>query len=101
MLASPTRPGHTQVMDQAAEKLTTLSDAKASLSKLVELALRGQRVVISRAGKPVVMLVPYRDDTSARKLGGSWEGNVTMADDFDELPADLMRAFLSDDESSP
>lgn len=87
-------------MSDSAEKMTNITEAKASLSRLVDRALRGKRVVISRAGKPLVMLVPYKEDTSPRRLGGSWQGKVTISDDFDELPTSLKRAFAGDDESS-
>jgi prevent-host-death family protein len=35
-----------------------LAEAKAKLSELIDLALQGGDVVIARAGKPVVRLVP-------------------------------------------
>ena len=28
-----------------------------------------------------------------RKLGGSWEGRVVIAEDFDELPEEILSAF--------
>jgi hypothetical protein len=39
------------------------------------------------------MLVPYRVDTTPRKLGGTWSGKVKMADDFDDLPPEMVEAF--------
>ena len=57
--------------------ITNISDAKASLSKLIELVMQGQEVVIGKAGKPVARLVPYDEDTSPRQLGaGTWKGNL-------------------------
>jgi hypothetical protein len=42
--------------------------------------------------------VPYDEDDEPRKLGG-WEGRVWIADDFDELPPDLLAAFYGEDEA--
>ena len=50
-------------------QITNISDAKASLSKLVERAMKGEEVIIGKAGKPVAKLVPYNLDTSPRQLG--------------------------------
>jgi antitoxin (DNA-binding transcriptional repressor) of toxin-antitoxin stability system len=41
---------------------------------------------------PVAKLVPFRPVVLPRRLGG-WEGQVTFADDFDELPADVAAVF--------
>jgi prevent-host-death family protein len=43
-----------------------LADAKARLSELVDLALDGGEVIIARAGKPVVRLVPANDAPATR-----------------------------------
>lgn len=73
---------------------TNVAEAKAQLSKLIERALTGEEVVISKHGKPLVKLVPYERDTRPRDLSVRiWEGDVKMADDFDELPSELMDAF--------
>ncbi len=73
---------------------TNVAEAKAQLSKLIERALTGEEVVISKHGKPLVKLVPYERDTRPRDLSVRvWEGEVKMADDFDELPPELMDAF--------
>ena len=73
--------------------ITNISDAKASLSRLVERAQRGERIIIGRAGKPVAVLTAYRANDEPRRFGGAWRGQVWMADDFDELPAGLEKAF--------
>ena len=84
-------------------QITNISEAKASLSKLIEKVLSGQEVIIGKAGKPVAKLVPYELDTSPRELGvGHWKGKIWMADDFDDLPEDILRLFTGeaeDDES--
>ena len=51
-------------------EIANIHDAKSRLSKLVEQAMRGEEVVIAKAGTPVVRLVPIQVDTSPR-----WEDN--------------------------
>ena len=80
-------------------QITNISDAKASLSKLVEKVLKGEEVIIGKAGKPVAKLVPYNLDTSPRQLGvGNWHGQIWMADDFDQLPEDVLKLFTGEAE---
>ncbi len=74
-------------------QITNISEAKSSLSSLIAQVEKGHKVIIGKAGKPVAMLVPYRPDTSPRRLGGTWSGKVKMADDFDTLPPELAEAF--------
>lgn len=46
-----------------------LHDAKTNLSRYVEQALDGEDVVIARAGKALVRLVPVDDTPRQRQLG--------------------------------
>ena len=78
-------------------EITNMHQAKSQLSKLVERALQGEEVVIARAGKPVVRLVPVQQSDKPRK-GGQWKGKVRIAEDFDELPDDIALAFGMEDE---
>ena len=38
---------------------SNIHEAKSNLSRLIELAVAGEEVIISKAGKPVARLVPY------------------------------------------
>jgi len=68
--------------------ITNISEAKASLSHLIKIIQEtNEPVIIGKAGKPVAVLSPYREETSPRELGGSWEGKVKVAEDFD-VPED-------------
>ncbi len=46
-----------------------LHDAKTHLSRYVDQALAGEEVVIARAGKPLVRLVPLMGEPPPRRLG--------------------------------
>lgn len=67
--------------------------AKTHLSELVERALDGEEVVITRRGVPAVKLVPAARPGGISALIGAWSGQVTIADDFDELPPEIGKAF--------
>jgi len=70
----------------------TVSEAKAQLSRLIESALQGEEIVITRAGKAVVRLAVIEAEREPRNLDlGFWRGAVEIADDFDApLPDDLL-----------
>jgi prevent-host-death family protein len=69
-----------------------MHEAKTNLSRLVERALEGEEVILTRRGKPAVRLVPERAGGFA-SLFGVWEGRVHIAEDFDELPDDIAERF--------
>ena len=76
-------------------QITSISEAKATLSKLVEKVLHGEEIIIGKAGKPVAKLVPYHLDPAPRELGvGSWRSNVWIANDFDDQSDEILNLFL-------
>jgi prevent-host-death family protein len=72
--------------------ITNISEAKAQLSALIERVLRGEEVIIGKAGKPVARIVKYERREAARQPG-ALAGRITIADDFDALPDDIAEAF--------
>ena len=62
-------------------KIVNMHEAKSTLSRLVEEAEAGEEIVLARAGKPVVTLVPVRP--ARRRRLGRWKGKVVMSEDFD------------------
>ena len=82
--------------------ITNITEAKANLSRLVEKVLHGEEVIIGKAGKPVAKLVPFEYERSPRDLEqGIWKDRVWMAEDFDALPADILKAFTGEDDDEP
>lgn len=75
-----------------------MHEAKTNFSRLVESARRGEDVIVERSGRPVAKIVPYDEPRGLLALEGIWKGKVEIADDFDELPEDLQRAFGMIDE---
>jgi prevent-host-death family protein len=70
-----------------------MHEAKTQLSRLVESALEGEQIVVTRRGEPAVRLVPERPAGGFASLAGAWRDQVHVAEDFDELPDDIADAF--------
>jgi antitoxin (DNA-binding transcriptional repressor) of toxin-antitoxin stability system len=56
--------------------------------QLLDRAAAGEEIVIARAGPPIARLVGLSGASSQRRIPGGWRGQVTMTEDFDELPAE-------------
>jgi prevent-host-death family protein len=68
-------------------------EAKTHLSRLLQRVAAGEEIVISRAGKPLARLVPFRKPNRNRTLGQD-KGRYTVPNDFNApLPDDLIDAF--------
>ena len=78
--------------------ITNIHQTKTQLSRLIEQVLKGEEIVIAKAGKPVAKLVPYQEEFQPRKPGGRWKGKIWMSKDFDELPAEVEAAFQGEAE---
>ncbi len=71
-----------------------MHEAKSNLSRLVDRALAGDDVVITRHGEPVGRLVAITPDPpSMASLRGTWQGRVKVADDMEALPPDISDAL--------
>ncbi len=65
-----------------------MHDAKSRLSQLVEMAKNGEEVVIAKNGVPEARLVPF--NPRPKNWFGMDEGKIWMANDFNELPDDIL-----------
>jgi prevent-host-death family protein len=69
----------------------SIYDARSRLSRLIDLAEKGDSVVITRHGRSVARIVPAI--RVPRRLG-SLRGKIRVAEDFDApLPDDLLSSF--------
>ncbi len=73
-------------------------EAKTNLSKLLEQALNGEEIIIAKAGKPLVRLVPVREKKES--CFGMDAGKIKIADDFDVLDEDILAAFYGENDES-
>lgn len=74
------------------ERVHTLSEAKARLSAILDQIEQGDEVIITRMGRPVARLVPFKVARRAARLGFA-AGTVEIAEDFDVWGEDEARAF--------
>ena len=81
-------------------KTVNIHQAKTHLSRLLEEAISGEEIVIAKAGKAMVRLVPYKEEKTPREPGG-WEGKVWIAPDFDETDEEIIRLFEDGDVFPP
>jgi prevent-host-death family protein len=70
-----------------------MHEAKSQLSRLVELAESGEEVIIQRSGRPAARLVAVQRRRPVAEAFGTLHGQIELADDFDELPADFAEHF--------
>jgi prevent-host-death family protein len=62
-------------------------EAKTHLSRLLERAMAGEEVVIMRAGRRLVRLIPVENAPVHRTLGTA-KGDFVVPDDFDQPLSD-------------
>ncbi|MDD5306247.1 MAG: type II toxin-antitoxin system prevent-host-death family antitoxin [Deltaproteobacteria bacterium] len=73
-------------------EVTNISEAKARLSALIDKVTAGEEVIIGKAGRPVAKIVRYNSSEEPRRPG-ALRGKITIAVDFDDLPADVAESF--------
>jgi prevent-host-death family protein len=73
--------------------VVNIHQAKTHLSKVVDEAAAGREVIIAKAGRKVVRLVPIESQPRRKKFGGL-KGRITVPDDFNApLDAGVIAAF--------
>ncbi len=68
----------------------SVHEAKTHLSALLVRVEAGERIVIARSGKPIATLVAISTRPEKRVMGSD---AIKIAEDFDELPKSMRRAF--------
>ena len=67
----------------------TIHQAKTNLSKLIQLALSGEEVIIAKRNFPMVRLVALPEARHQRRIGGAKDAIKFIAEDFDAPMADF------------
>lgn len=60
-----------------------IHEAKTHFSKLLERVLKGEEVIIAKAGKPVARILPVVANVSPR-VPGIDKGKITIMPNFDD-----------------
>ena len=76
--------------------MVNVYEAKTTLSELLKQVEAGEDVVIARAGKPVVRLVPVERRVGTRPGRGAAKGRMWIADNFDDSMPDIEAAFAGE-----
>jgi prevent-host-death family protein len=71
----------------------TIREAKKHLSRLVEGAAYGKPFIITKAGKPMVKVVPLAEMGADRRLG-FMSGEIFVPDDFDRMSSGSITALF-------
>jgi prevent-host-death family protein len=79
-------------------KSVNIHQAKTHLSRLVEEAARGEEIIIAKAGKPMVRLVPVTSSEGSRPLG-SLAGRVRESEGWWAPDREIEALFYGDDEA--
>lgn len=72
-------------------------EAKSKLSQMINKALEGEEVIITRNGEEVVKLTPVH--AKKGEWLGMYEGQIEIADDFDDLDDETMAYFTGEAET--
>lgn len=70
----------------------TVSEAQINLVDLIDAAVSGEEIIITREGGPSVQLVP-RILTTRKRQFGSAKGLIFLSADFDE-PLDELKEYM-------
>ncbi|MCC6743366.1 MAG: type II toxin-antitoxin system prevent-host-death family antitoxin [Acidobacteria bacterium] len=69
-------------------QLIDIEQAKASLNDLLDAAVRGQEIILTRDAQPIAKIVPFTQER-LRPRFGSARGRIHVAEDFDAPLADF------------
>ena len=74
-------------------------EAKSKLSQMINKALEGEEVVITRNGDDTVKLVPAQNDKKGSWIG-MWKGKIKVHDSFDKpLDEETLAYFTGETET--
>jgi prevent-host-death family protein len=73
-----------------------IHEAKTHLSRLVELAAKGEAFIIAKAGRPMVKVVPLESaEVGTDRRLGFMAGEIAVPDDFDQMAEDEIATRFS------
>lgn len=70
-------------------KQFNIAIAKAQFSKLVKMALQGEKIVIAKDNKPLLQLLPVDKASRKRRPGSAKDEILKVAGDFSDTPEDF------------
>ncbi len=75
-----------------------IHEAKTQLSRLIDLAVKGEPFIIAKSGKPLVKVIRLdASEKKARRLG-FMAGQIQVPDDFDMMGQNVIADLFYGDE---
>lgn len=74
--------------------IVNISEAKANLSKLIEKAYHGEKIVIAKNNLPLVDLVVHKPE--GKRILGLLAGQVNIPEDFNQESSEINDMFYGD-----
>lgn len=71
--------------------IVNISEAKASFSKLVNMAYHGEKIIIAKNNLPLVDLVIHKPD--GKRTLGLLAGKIDIPDNFNDEDSDIDEMF--------
>lgn len=74
--------------------LVSIDDAKMNFSSIINQALKGEEVIVTKDNVPLIRLIPYTEEVEVRR-GGQLKGLIKISEDFDlPLPDEILKEFI-------
>jgi prevent-host-death family protein len=73
--------------------IVTIHQAKTHFSQLIQRALAGEEIIVSRGKEPVVKIIPLPEARKERRLGGAKGFVKDISPDFDDPLDEYLDAF--------
>lgn len=76
-------------------RIIDIQQAESQLSKLIDDAAKGEPLIIAKAGKPIVQVIPLNTPTNSRlRRLGFMAGQIDVPTDFDRMGRDKIERML-------
>ena len=72
----------------------TLHDAETQLAQLVEQAACGEAFILSKAGRPMVKVIPFDTTIGNARQFGFMAGEISVPEDFDRMGSSEIAALF-------
>jgi prevent-host-death family protein len=77
-------------------RIVNTHEAKTHFSELLDDALAGEEIIVARAGKPLVRLVPVEPPPAPRPLGSARGRFVIHEPFYEPLPESMFEALQTE-----
>lgn len=74
--------------------IINVSEAKTNLSKLIDMAYHGEKIIIAKNNLPLVELVVYKPQK--KRVLGQLKGKIIIPDDFMDEDEDINTMFYGE-----